>query len=409
MVQFFRILRLLYWIFFSKNIPIKRIQKQGLLSVKIAQMFAMRIDILPEEKCAKLSTLLSADAHTGDAEDLETLLAQYATSEWRKHFTHINPIPFAQASVGQVHEATLLDGTAVAIKLLKRDYTQAFTQEITAALRILKVFTLVYPKLRHVADPEGILQDLRHTTLDELDLRNEIKHQLELEKIFLQNKDTNDLEPLRFAKIYPELSSSTILVRELIDGKTVQKLNELGQLPYEMMISIFRIHGFYIFTQGTFHGDIHAGNIMVDTHNSIVFIDTGALARVSDQLRIGLFRFMRHLSQYNYQECIEALEYMAYKKLTDAQRKKYTTFFLDLYKDFAQKTVGEVSLTLQMMYTIKGAIEHGMRFERGMFPIIKSMMYLDAMVLRNNPNAKILEDMRPLTEMLCTQAPELND
>ena len=34
-----------------------------------------------------------------------------------------------------------------------------------------------------------------------------------------------------------------------------------------------------------------------------------------------------------------------------------------------------------------------MLFSRGMFPVIKSLMYLDGMVLRCNPDAVLLKDM----------------
>ena len=40
-------------------------------------------------------------------------------------------------------------------------------------------------------------------------------------------------------------------------------------------------------------------------------------------------------------------------------------------------------------------------FEPGIFGIIRSLMYLDGMVLRCNPEAVLLEDMRPsIEEML---------
>ena len=47
-----------------------------------------------------------------------------------------------------------------------------------------------------------------------------------------------------------------------------------------------------------------------------------------------------------------------------------------------------------MMETIKLGVLSGMRFEEGMFDIIKSLMYMDGMVLRCNPDAVLLEDMR---------------
>jgi len=36
-----------------------------------------------------------------------------------------------------------------------------------------------------------------------------------------------------------------------------------------------------------------------------------------------------------------------------------------------------------------------MVFEKGMYPVIKSLMYMDVMVLRCNPDAVLMKDMRP--------------
>ena len=67
---------------------------------------------------------------------------------------------------------------------------------------------------------------------------------------------------------------------------------------------------------------------------------------------------------------------------------------LELYADFTGTTVAQVSLTRKMMQTIKLGVHSGMTFEKGIFAIIRSLMYLDGMVLRCKPDAVLLRDMR---------------
>ena len=64
-----------------------------------------------------------------------------------------------------------------------------------------------------------------------------------------------------------------------------------------------------------------------------------------------------------------------------------------LYADFDGRTVAEISLTRKMMETIRLGVLSGMTFSQGMYPIVKSLMYLDGMVLRCNPQAVLLKDM----------------
>ena len=63
-----------------------------------------------------------------------------------------------------------------------------------------------------------------------------------------------------------------------------------------------------------------------------------------------------------------------------------------------QKHILNVSLTLQMMRTVKLAVHSGVTFPRGAFPFIKSLMYLDGMVLRAAPGARLLRDVARFAE-----------
>jgi len=151
----------------------------------------------------------------------------------------------------------------------------------------------------------------------------------------------------------------------------------------------------YTFVVGTFHGDIHPGNVM-HAHDAIYFIDTGYVGQVSPRIRVGLHRFLRALSEYDYPTAIGALQAMSLTPLNTSASAEFTRLFHALYRDFAGKTVAEVSLTRQMMQTIKLAVHQGMHFERSIFGIIRSFMYLDGMVLRCRPQAILMDDIRRL-------------
>ena len=48
---------------------------------------------------------------------LQKVLIKDLGSDWKDKFSSFNPIPFAAASIGQVHQATLHDGRMVAVKI----------------------------------------------------------------------------------------------------------------------------------------------------------------------------------------------------------------------------------------------------------------------------------------------------
>lgn len=392
MLRWLKFIRLFREIF-GKNLPdLDLIQRQGLLSMKIAQTFALRIDFLSEATCTHLANLYTKTTPIA-SEDFRDLIALYTDDQYLSNFSWIDNAPIGSASVGQVHRARLHDGTEVVIKCIKQNFRQKFEKDVRALRSFIQFIIFFYPKLAKVADPVGILEHIEEYTLAELDLRNEIRHGEILKGIYEKNKDTFDLSRLRFPKIFENLSSENVLVSEFIDGPTADDLLTRRKMPFADILEIFHIHGFYIFIIGTFHGDLHPGNLIIKD-NLYYFIDTGAISQVGKKIQTGLFEFMENLSVYDFKGCARALNNMADTEIHGRDFERYEIKLLDLYKDFAGKTVSEVSLTRKMMETIKLGVNSGMVFEKGMFPIIKSMMYLDGMVLKGAPQTVLMEEMR---------------
>ena len=392
----------LIWEIFKKERPsLEKIQDKGLLAVKIGQMFALRIDFLNPEKCTHLSRLYQQNTAL-PREDTQKLISTSVPPGWRDHFISIDEDPLATASVAQVHRAKLKNShpqNDVVIKLIKKDYTRHFRRDVNKVLKFFKVLIFFYPKLRKVANPLALLEMIKHDTLAELDLLNEIKHQKILRDIFLKHKDAVDLSGLKFPHIYEDLSNEKVLVMEEIKGETFQDMLVAGTMDYKHLLKLFNLHGFYVFGVGTFHGDIHPGNIILKD-GDIYFVDCGALATVTERLRKGLFYFMKNLAYYRFDKCAQHLHEMSEVKLKRKNFERFKEKLVDLYRDFPGKTVTEVSLTRQMMNTIKMAVHQGMEFGQGMFPIIKSLMYLDGMVIKCKPDAVLMEDMRENVEEL---------
>ncbi|HSW40432.1 MAG TPA: AarF/ABC1/UbiB kinase family protein [Acidobacteriota bacterium] len=389
-LQFIRLINTIY----GKKLPdIAFIESLGLLAVKIGQTYALRFDFLPEANCRHLAQLYR---HTDSLPPaaFKSLLEATVEPGWRELFSSIDETPLASASVGQVHRGVLATGEQVVIKLIKRDFIDAFGRDVGSLRRMLRFILFFYPKLARVADPMGILDTIEAGTLDELDLRKEALGQQTLRRIAEANAARFDLAKLYFPKIHERLSGQRHMVSEFIEGKTFDELLEKGKMPYDELLDLFHIHGFFVFCVGTFHGDIHPGNIIRKPDGKIAFIDTGAISSVSERMGKGLFFFFDALSAYDYEACARHLNAMADRGIEGAAYGRFMEKFLDMYKDFTNATVSQVSLTKRMMETIKLGVNSGMVFERGMYPIVKSLMYLDGMVLRCNPNAVLVRDMR---------------
>lgn len=388
-LQFFRLLHTIY----GRGKPdLALIQMLGLLAVKIGQVHALRPDFLNEEKCRELARLYRHTDHSHGM-NADALLAASAPG-LRAQLGRFDSTPLASASIGQVHRASLLSGEEVVVKLVKSDFRDSFESDVRRVARLFRIAVALYPPLRGVANPLSLLRLIERTTLSELDLRNEVAGQHTLQQIAEAYGDQFDLSDLGFIPIYESLSGENVMVSEYLPGPSLDELLEQGRLSYEMLLRLFHLHGFYMFIAGTFHGDFHPGNILVN-EGRYYFIDTGYVGTVGDSIRRHLFDFFLSLSEYDYPACAHHLHLMSEMPLEPAAYSAFERKFLTLYADFRGKSVSEISLTQKMMATIRLGVLSGMRFGDGIFDIIKSLMYLDGMVLRAKPSAVLMEDIRP--------------
>ena len=311
--QFARLIRSIYGR--QKSLPdLEWIQRLGLLAVKLGQVHALRIDFLDREKCQHLTRLYRQNAVLAP-EDFLKLLTTVAPPFFISRFQRIEKNALASASVGQVHCAWLADGSPVVIKAIKRDVRQKFIADVASLRNLFRLATFVYPSLRRVGDPVAILGDIEEYTLSELDLRHEVEGQKILRDLFEEHQKRFDLSSLRFACVYEKLCNENVMVSEFVAGKTFDELIEAGELPYAQLIELFRIHGYFMFCIGTFHGDLHPGNVIL-ADGKICFVDTGYIGYVGDKIRRGLFDFFSALSVFDYARSAAGLNRMSEEELS---------------------------------------------------------------------------------------------
>ena len=369
------------------------IQNQGLLAVKLAQIFALRPDIISLEKCKQLQTLYSS-ASTIPTENVFKILKEKAPDSYHENISWFDVEPLAAASVGQVHKAKLKTGEKVVVKVIKEDHERKFKRDVKRMTRWLKLAMILSPKLRRVGNPIALLEHVQDYTLRELDLRNEIIGASKLNAIREELSGGFPMKRLRFPKYYPELSNRHVLVSELIDGQTLEQGIIKSNLAWEDLLELFRIHGAFMFGVGTFHGDLHPGNCILDKQGNFVFIDNGAICEAPRKVSNSLFNFFYHLSSNDKDLAFESLISLAERRPRSVKVEEFKKDMHEIYKDFENLSVGQQSLTEVMMKTVRSAVENaGADYGEEGFPIIRSLMYMDGLVIRTYPEVKLISEM----------------
>jgi predicted unusual protein kinase regulating ubiquinone biosynthesis (AarF/ABC1/UbiB family) len=105
--------------------------------------------------------------------DVEPVLAQDLGHRWRTNFAVFDPEPVAAASIGQVHRATLPDGTDVAVKIQYPGIAEVMAADVRALSVALRATSVV---ARGMAMPP-LVAELRTRLSEELDYEREADSQ----------------------------------------------------------------------------------------------------------------------------------------------------------------------------------------------------------------------------------------
>ena len=81
-----------------------------------------------------------------------------------------------------------------------------------------------------------------------------------------------------------------------MEGVKISDLGNLTEQNIDRQALAERVLTAYcqmIFSDGIYHADPHPGNILVQSDGSIVFVDFGAVAKLSAEMKNGILQFFR--------------------------------------------------------------------------------------------------------------------
>jgi ubiquinone biosynthesis protein len=260
------------------------LQRLGPTYVKIGQMMASRSDVLPPEWITELSKLQSEAAPFG-YDDVVAIVSKELGAPPEDLYATFDPVPFAAASTAQVHQATLHDGTLVAVKV-QRPRIVAKTQ---ADLGVIQELAGVAEKRIAVARKIGlqaIVAEFAKGVLKELDYRNEAYHARRLADGMTRFPEVH------VPTVYDDLSGQRVITMEFVQGIKISKADQLREAGFDTTAlgTIFiRAIIKQVLVDGFFHGDPHPGNILADPKTKqIIFLDLGLVGQLNAQQRVDL-------------------------------------------------------------------------------------------------------------------------
>jgi ubiquinone biosynthesis protein len=274
-----------YWFNTAKHTPGEAVclalEELGPIFIKLGQALSTRNELFSKDFTQKLSRLQDNVAPFPSSLSQDVIQKAFGKPA-KEVFQTFEEVPFASASIAQVHGATLKDGSDVIVKILRPKIRKSIKRDLHVMYSIASILERTLPKSKRLK-PREIILEFENTLMDELDLMREAANASQLKRNFEGD------ESIYVPSIHWDYVRHNILVMERIYGIPVTDMDRLKKEGINLKLLAERgmqIFFTQVFEHCFFHADMHPGNIFVNPDRKespqYIPVDFGIMGTLTD-------------------------------------------------------------------------------------------------------------------------------
>ena len=362
-------------------------EELGTTAIKVGQILSTRVDLIPQEFAAELAKLRDNVPPVPTRLLIETI-EQACGCPLSDLFSTFNQEPLAAASIGQVHRATLHDGTEVVVKVRKPGVVETVTEDLS----ILRDLAHRFSGFSGLGETDlvAIVDGFSQTLQGELDYVREGRNADRIRSTL------SDDDPVVVPRIHWQYTSEAVLVMDFVDGERLQDAigsrdsSVLKQIAGDAAASFMK----QIFESGFFHADPHPGNIIVRDDGKIALLDFGMTGTLDEELTLYLTECLTALVSQDAAGLTDAFEDLGIlsqpSKRGDVKRD--LRFVLEQYHGLDGEHL-DVSSFIQDLFTI--ARRRGLSIPPDVVLVLKTIMMIDGVCRELDPQFNVAAIAEP--------------
>jgi ubiquinone biosynthesis protein len=271
-------------------------EELGPTFVKLGQLLSTRPDLMPEAFLEEF-TKLQDDVQPLPFEIVRGVVERELGRKIEEAYAFFDPNPLAAASIGQVHEAKLLSGEKVVVKIQRPEIQKVIDNDVSLLAFLAGLLEKYVPETR-IIGPRVIVEEFFRTLSYELDFVVEANNMAKIAE------NMGSIPDIVVPRVYKALSTRRILTTQKLEGIRVNDLKALDAagIDRKRVVEIGAKAFFKsVMIDGLFHGDLHGGNLFILPGNRLGIIDFGIVGRLSQKSRDQLANMVMALLTEDYE------------------------------------------------------------------------------------------------------------
>lgn len=253
----------------------RALEEAGGMFVKLGQLAAGRADLIGEDVAAEFARLEDA-VPPASPDEVRELLEGELGRPVQEVFAEFEWEPIGAASIGQAHLARLRDGSRVIVKVQRPGIAELVDRDLQIVARLAAIAE-ARTSWGPVYGVKAFAGEFSDSMRQELDYRVEANNAEQIASA------VSHLDLIHVPVIDRVLSTSRIMVMELLDGVPLSHINSraaFGGDADRLAEAMLRALVEPMFNGERFHADPHPGNVFLLADGRLGLVDFGATGRL---------------------------------------------------------------------------------------------------------------------------------
>lgn len=358
--------------------------------VKLAQLVASSPGLFPDVLADELRACLDSVPPVPYRDIVEVIEVDLGAHH-DELFASFDREPIASASIAQVHAATLHDGSDVVVKVQRPGIGRLLDSDLRILLKLAKGLDKVSSKGR-MANPVAVVEDFATTLSEELNFMIEARSMERFGEIIAASQTPGGV---RVPGVHWELTSPRVLTMERIHGYKIDDLVELRATGWDLGAALKRGVRAWLeaaLEHGFFHGDVHAGNLMLDTEGAVVYLDFGICGSFDDKTRDIVRRGLPALLVSGDFEAVAQAIFDMGAVLNPTSLEESAKDIAEIVEPILGRPLSEISYGQVLIDIVRIGTRYEVRLPRELVLVAKQLLYFERYAKLMAPDWAILAD-----------------